>query len=260
VRAVERPSVSEALNLVQEGLRQGRVVLLVGRCSVDYVGRASSRLGLGDRVVIYKPDGSILVHRPEGYEPVNWMPAGSYLTASSSEGRLNLRAVRRRPFEELKVSFMELYLAAAGRLIDEEELMLHASEEEMRRAVRLKPCLVEPGLKLHDEERHLQLAGGEGSADLVGEDAEGNLAVLELKRRRVDEEAVVQLKRYVDSLKARTPRRVRGILVAPSITRRALRLAQAFNLSFRRLDPKECSRVLREAEVEAKPLEAYEQP
>jgi RecB family endonuclease NucS len=48
--------------------------------------------------------------------------------------------------------------------------------------------------------------------------------------------------------------------VAPSITRRALRLAQAFNLSFRRLDPKECSRVLREAEVEAKPLEAYEQP
>jgi RecB family endonuclease NucS len=105
---------------------------------------------------------------------------------------------------------MELYLAAAGRLIDEEELMLHASEEEMRRAVGLKPSLVEPGLKLHDEERRLQLASGEGSADLVGEDVEGNLAVLELKRRRVDEEAVVQLKRYVDSLKARTPRRVRG--------------------------------------------------
>lgn len=47
MRAVEGPSVSEALNLVQEGLRQGRVVLLVGRCSVDYVGGASSRLGLG---------------------------------------------------------------------------------------------------------------------------------------------------------------------------------------------------------------------
>ncbi|RLF09406.1 MAG: endonuclease NucS, partial [Thermoprotei archaeon] len=156
MRIVERPSPQEALEGVQEALRKGYVLVLAGRCSVNYSGRASSRLGLGDRVVIYKPDGSLLVHRPAGYEPVNWMPAGSYLTALNEEG-LCLRALRRKPFEELKVTFEQVYFAAAGLLIDEEEFFLYATEEEMKRAVELRPSLIEPGFKLYSREKRLQL-------------------------------------------------------------------------------------------------------
>ncbi len=259
MRILERPGLQEALEVIKEALRKGYVLVLAGRCSVDYTGRASSRLGLGDRVVIYKPDGSLLVHRPTGYEPVNWMPAGSYLTASN-EGGLCLRALRRKPFEELRVTFKQVYFAAAGLLVDEEEFFLYATEEEMRKAVELKPSLIEPGFKLYSREKRLQLTGGEGFADLVGEDEEGNLVVLELKRGKVDRGAVLQLKHYVEALKAKTPRKVRGVLVGPSITKEASTLAKSMGFDYRRLDPKECSQVLREAKVELSLLDFTSSP
>lgn len=38
------------------------VLIVVVCCSVEYVGRARSTLGWGERIVIVKPDGSVLVH------------------------------------------------------------------------------------------------------------------------------------------------------------------------------------------------------
>ncbi|MCX8204150.1 MAG: endonuclease NucS [Candidatus Nezhaarchaeota archaeon] len=247
VDVLRQPDVREALGLVQRAVEQGMLVVLMGSCRVDYVGRGSSKLGLGERLVIYKPDGSLIVHRPRGAEPVNWMPAGSYIVASVEEGGLRLRAVRRRPFEELRVSFRALYLVAAGRLIDREELVMYASEEEVRKAVSLRPSLIEPGFKPYEEEKRVQLLSREGYVDVVGEDGEGNLLVVELKRVRVDRGAVMQLKQYVDALGSRTSRRVRGVLAGPSITKEALTLASSLGLEFKRLDLKEAWRVLREA-------------
>jgi RecB family endonuclease NucS len=50
------------------------VLIVVGCCSVEYSGRARSTLGWGARIVIVKPDGSVLVHQRAGREPVNWQP------------------------------------------------------------------------------------------------------------------------------------------------------------------------------------------
>ena len=48
------------------------VLIVVGWCSVEYVGRARSTLGWGERIVVVKSDGSVLVHQRVGREPVNW--------------------------------------------------------------------------------------------------------------------------------------------------------------------------------------------
>ncbi|NIA11896.1 MAG: DUF91 domain-containing protein, partial [Nitrospiraceae bacterium] len=50
------------------------VLIVVGCCSVEYSGRARSTLGLGERIVIVKPDSSVLVHQRAGRELVNWKP------------------------------------------------------------------------------------------------------------------------------------------------------------------------------------------
>jgi len=73
---LENPSVKEAAEFVGEAVSERKVVVVVGNCWVDYRGRASSRLEAGERIVVVKEDGSVLVHRPVGYEPVNWQPAG----------------------------------------------------------------------------------------------------------------------------------------------------------------------------------------
>ncbi|HEX7482606.1 MAG TPA: endonuclease NucS, partial [Candidatus Bathyarchaeia archaeon] len=70
------PSLAEAAVLIEKAFSQRRTLVVAGTCHVHYVGRAISTLELGERLLIIKSDGSLLVHRPIGYEPVNWQPAG----------------------------------------------------------------------------------------------------------------------------------------------------------------------------------------
>ena len=51
------PSAHEALEVLAPALAPNdeRVVTIVGRCTVEYDGRATNTLGLGDRLVILKP-------------------------------------------------------------------------------------------------------------------------------------------------------------------------------------------------------------
>ncbi|MEM2351965.1 MAG: endonuclease NucS, partial [Thermoproteota archaeon] len=58
----ENPSIDEAVNRLNEAFNEKRVVIVVGNCWVDYHGRASSRLEPGERIIIVKEDGAILVH------------------------------------------------------------------------------------------------------------------------------------------------------------------------------------------------------
>ncbi len=68
------PPMHEAVEILEKAFRARSFVLVIGNCRVDYEGRASSTLGWGERIAMVKQDGSVLVHRPVGYEPVNWQP------------------------------------------------------------------------------------------------------------------------------------------------------------------------------------------
>jgi RecB family endonuclease NucS len=46
--------------------------LLVARCEIAYHGRATTRLGAGDRVILFKDDGSLCVHTDYGFKPLNY--------------------------------------------------------------------------------------------------------------------------------------------------------------------------------------------
>jgi RecB family endonuclease NucS len=47
--------------------------LIVARCSVRYTGRLNASLAESLRLLIFKSDGSVLVHADAGgYKPLNW--------------------------------------------------------------------------------------------------------------------------------------------------------------------------------------------
>ncbi|MCK4884719.1 DUF91 domain-containing protein, partial [Candidatus Bathyarchaeota archaeon] len=83
VVTLENPTVEKAAEFIKEAVSKRKAVILVGNCWVDYKGRASSKLEPGERIVMIKEDGSVLVHRPFGYEPVNWQPAGCLFQTSA---------------------------------------------------------------------------------------------------------------------------------------------------------------------------------
>jgi len=218
-------------------------VVLIGDCRVEYEGRASSVLEWGERVAIVKQDGSVLVHRPVGYEPVNWQPAKCVLRAALPDpGTLVVTASRSQPRETVSIHYRALLLAAAGQLLDQGEFALHVTEEQMKQAILLSPGLVEAGLKPIEQEKSL---GAAGFTDIIAEDKEGNLVVIEIKRNAATKHAVLQLERYLDTIRKRNPRKFRGLIVAPELRKTAEPVVTRLNLQFVRLHPEKCFNVLK---------------
>ncbi len=240
LKALVSPSVEESVSLVREAFSKRRGILVVGSCTVDYHGRASSRLDSGERIVVFKQDGSVLVHRPTGYEPVNWQPPGCVFHVSAVGGGLQVRAVRRQPAESVRVSFDHVHLVAALDLFDAGEFALHASEEDMQRAVLLMPSLVEEGLKPISYEKKVE----PGFMDVYCEDNAGRLVVIEIKRTTASKQAALQLARYVEAVRGIVNKDVRGVLAAPSLGKGVQRLLTTLGLEHKALDPRKCAEVL----------------
>jgi len=241
----ENPTVENAQNIIEEAILRRKALIIVGNCWINYQGRASSKLEPGERIVILKQDGSLLVHRPVGYEPVNWQPPGCTFSSTVGRGLLSLRAAREKPREVLRIHFDRLFLISVLSLVDEGRFSLYASEEDMQKAILVQPSLVEKDLKLITYEKKVE----PGFIDVYGIDDRGRMVIIEIKRKTAGKEAALQLARYVESVKESTNREVRGILVAPSIAKGVQRLLAALQLDFKALDPRKCAETIRSSET-----------
>jgi RecB family endonuclease NucS len=238
---LERPTLEEAFRAVKTGISRHKTVLVVGNCTVNYEGRASSKLEPGERVVLFKSDGSALIHRPRDYAPVNWQPPGSLFRTRLDDDWLHVRVFRRKENEVLEVSFDNVILVAILDLKDSGEFHLYASEEDMQRALLEEPSLLEEGFRPITAERPVE----PGFIDILGVDKNGVLTVVEIKRKAATKEAVLQLKKYMDVFNVNSERPLRGILVAPDLARGAQQLLASLGLEFKALSPQRCAEVLK---------------
>ncbi len=248
---LQNPPLKEAERIIKSGISRHRTVVIAGKCSVDYDGRASSKLEAGDRLVIFKPDGSALIHRPKDYSPVNWQPSGSIFNTKLLEEGLIVRVYRRKERESMVITFTELQLVSVLDLVDNGEFNLYASEKEMQEAILFKPDILEAGFRPMTKE----MAVDPGFIDIIGYDANGVLTVVEIKRVKANKKAVQQLKKYMAVIDLDANRTVRAILVAPEITDNGLELLEEFGYEFKALSPQECSDILKQKK--GTPLTAF---
>lgn len=220
---------------------QRRILVVAGNCHVHYSGRARSTLESGERLLIIKEDGSLLVHRPVGYEPVNWQPAGSVFHVQTTEKSLEIHGVRQKPRESVQVIFDTILMVSALSLSDSGEFLLHATEEDMHRAILLKPELFEEGFKPISWEKKVE----PGFVDIYGEDKNGKLVIIEVKRRTATKEAALQLAKYIEPIKSKINRELRAVLVAPSLGKDVQRILVTMGLEYKELDPKKCAEALK---------------
>jgi len=245
------PKITEAEQMVKEAISQRKTLIVVGNCWVHYLGRASSKLEPGERILVVKEDGSLLVHRSTGYEPVNWQPPGCIFHAQAKDEVVEIRAVRQKPPESVKVFFDKIYIVFAMNLTDLGEFALYAREEDMQKAILSEPTLLEENFKPISYEKKVE----PGFVDVYGVDKNGNFVVVEIKRKTAGKDSVFQLAKYIDAIKSKTNREVRGILVAPAIAKDVQRLLETLNLEFKALDPKKCREILKRTESQR--LEAF---
>jgi hypothetical protein len=155
---------------------------------------------------------------------------------------LIVTASRSQPKETVSVEFQEITLLATGDLADSGEFALHVTEEQMKQAILIAPDLVEHGLRLLEEEKSLRNAG---FTDIYAEDSDGNLVVIELKRNPATKDAIMQLERYLETLRKKVNKPLRGIVVAPELRKSAQPLLSSLKLEYIRLAPEKCFSVLK---------------
>ncbi len=209
------------------------MVLLVCNCRVDYSGRAVSTLGWGDRLVLIKPDHTVLVHKPDGRNPVNWMAEGSNIEVEESDGNLVVICDSVSPREHMVVTVRKVYSLESNKLKDGEVLVSVGSEADMARMIYENPSLIGESfkpVKLEEQTRY-------GFIDVLG--IEGSvLTVVECKRYKAGLGAVQQLRRYVERLqKSKGVMKVNGVVAAPSITKNAMNMLGDWGYRFVVVEP-----------------------
>ncbi len=187
-----------------------------------------------------KKDGCVLVHRGKDYQPVNWQPSGCIIKASMDNDSLVVRAVRPSPLESLTITAKEVQLLATFHLEDEAEFQLHASEEDMQRAILLQPDIIESGLKIVDFEKKVP----SGFVDVYGEDPDGNTVVIEIKKDPAGLPAVKQLSEYLKYISPSPGRKLRPILVAPSLAKGLQPVLAKKGIEYRQLSLQECAEII----------------
>jgi len=116
------------------------------------------------------------------------------------------------------------------------------TEAQMKQAILAEPELVEEGLRPLEEEKHVENVG---FTDIYGEDKNGFLVVVEIKRNAATKEAVTQLHGYLNKIRERVDRPLRGIIVAPDVRKSAQPLLQGLKIEFIKLAPEKCFKILK---------------
>lgn len=206
--------------------------LLVARCEVRYSGRLTATLPEALRLLVFKSDGSVMVHADTGgYKPQNWMTAPTLIEEHGSPvERIVVR--KRNGDDRLEIAIAEVVSDVTYDMGEAAQLEKEGVEAELQEALAATPQTVESGLRLVRREWPTDI----GPVDLMCRDETGAWVAVEVKRIGTIE-AVEQLSRYLERLRSDPGlRKVRGVLAAQLIKPQARALAQGRGIGWVEVD------------------------
>src|ERR671923_1773730 len=199
--------------------------LVVARCEVTYSGRLSAFLPESTRLLIFKADGSVLVHADAGgYKPLNWMTPKTVVEEDAD--RIVVRKRAGRSEDRLEIRLLEVLSDVEHEMGEAAGLEKDGVERDLQEALAERPEWVEEGLRLVRREWPTDV----GPVDLMCRDADDGWVAVEIKRVGTIE-AVEQLSRYLDFIRLDPAKaECRGILTGQSLKPQAVTLAESRGL------------------------------
>lgn len=219
---------------IKSGLSGRQMTIFSAECELSYAGKAETFIGRGSRLIVIKQDGTVLVHQPEGNNPVNYMKAGTECSLEFDAPSWILRCVHIADGDEMLITLHDVHFAETVKLLDGQKIQLTGNERDLSDMLYANPSLIEHGLTPVSKEEQTKY----GFIDVLCQDKDNALVVVECKRFKADLSAVTQLRRYVERVKeSKGITNVRGIIAAPSITDNAKVMLSDWGFSFVSVEP-----------------------
>lgn len=235
---VINPNTTDALefiNINHTNKPDKTMLILAGDCIIEYKGRARSFLDWGERVIMIKQDGTLLVHQPEMREPINWQPTGSKTEFKIKEDKLILKSYIKKPPEKMRIKFRNIKFITTVSLKDNAKLIITGMEQDYVNQIINNPSLIEEGLRVVKREKPVK----SGMIDLFCYDKEHTPVIIEVKRSLANISSVHQLRMYVKDVKKDVEKaNVRGILCAPRIPDMVKHLLSDYSLEWMEVERK----------------------
>ena len=192
--------------------------LLVACCEVLYTGRLTARLPEAVRLLMFKADGSFLVHDDAGgFRPLNWMTAPCVI--EESEGSIVVRKRAGKTEDRLEIRLAEILSDVKHDMGESVALQKDGVERHLQEELAASPQMLGDRLHLVRREWPTDI----GPVDLMCRDENGGWVAVEIKRIGTID-AVEQLCRYLERIELDG---CRGVLAAQSIKPQARTLAEA---------------------------------
>jgi RecB family endonuclease NucS len=198
------------------------VRLIVARCEVTYTGRLNAYLPESTRLLMFKADGSVLVHADAGgYRPLNWMTPVTVIEEDGDTIVVRKRAGRTE--DRLEIRLLEVLSDVEHEMGEAAALEKDGVERDLQLALAASPEAVEYGLRLVRREWPTDI----GPVDLMCRDSGDGWVAVEIKRVGTID-AVEQLTRYLERIRLEPGMGgCRGILAAQQLKPQAVTLAES---------------------------------
>jgi endonuclease len=191
--------------------------LVVARCEVHYTGRLTATLPEAVRLLVFKTDGSVLVHDDSGgYKPLNWMTPPTVIEEDGR--RIVVRRRAGKTEDQLEIRLAEILSDVTHDMGESAALQKDGVERHLQEELAAQPQVL-GDLHLVRREWPTDI----GPVDLMCKDEGGNWVAVEIKRIGTID-AVEQLGRYLERIDVKE---CRGILAAQSIKPQARTLAES---------------------------------
>ena len=192
--------------------------LLVARCEVLYTGRLTARLPEAVRLLMFKADGSFLVHDDAGgFRPLNWMTPPTMV--EDEEGLIVVRKRAGKSEDRLEIRITEVLSDVTHDMGESAALQKDGVERHLQEELAARPDVLGVKLRLVRREWPTDI----GPVDLMCRDESGEWVAVEIKRVGTID-AVEQLSRYLERIELEG---CRGILAAQAIKPQARTLAES---------------------------------
>jgi RecB family endonuclease NucS len=194
--------------------------LLVARCEVRYTGRLNAVLPEAVRLLIFKGDGSVLVHDDAGgFKPLNWMTAPTHVEQDGDA--LTVRKLKTE--DVLQIRLAEVLSDVTHDMGESAALQKDGVERDLQEELAAAPTALGELLTLVKREWSTEV----GPVDLMCRDENGDWVAVEIKRIGTIE-AVEQLTRYLGFIREDPAKNAcRGILAAQKLKPQAVTLAES---------------------------------